>query len=185
MPPFKQTCDLVPTRTDNSGKPSDHNKELSSTPKPYGNLDLCDQSCKAMPLLLSGMAQNYIFSEQGHLGQAGDGPLAHKELPRVVEEQLIICASIPFCCLTSSVTLTTDTSLLGWRAHYNTVTIQIRWTAHKTSLHMNLTKLGVGVRNARPPFPAPYCGKAIWVMSDNMSCKFYVNKASLVTIMLA
>lgn len=45
--PVRQICDLVRSGRDKSGKPLEHNNELSSILEPYGSLHLCDQSHKA------------------------------------------------------------------------------------------------------------------------------------------
>lgn len=70
--------------------------------------------------------------------------------------------------------ITTDTSLIGWRAHLQNHTIQGCWSQTKTHLHINLLERRAA-HNACTHFFPLIKNRTIRVMTG-IGCMFYINR---------
>lgn len=78
---------------------------------------------------------------------------------------------VPFIRSSQTITITAEVSLLGWRAHLGTYTVQDRWSIQGSYLHISIVELRA-VRKACIHF-LPLIRDRI--MTDNLACMFYFN----------
>ena len=72
-------------------------------------------------------------------------------------------------------TITTDASLLGWGATFNTQMTSGRWTQHERTLHINLLETRA-IHQAIDRWKQVLRGHAVTVLTDNTTAMAYVNR---------
>ncbi|KAF7247669.1 Macrolide export ATP-binding/permease protein MacB [Varanus komodoensis] len=86
-----------------------------------------------------------------------------------------LTVGVPFQQQQPSVSLHTDASLMGWRAHCANLLTQGTWQAHKKTEHINILEL-LAVFKALRSFEPTLLNRSIQVASYNVVTVFYINK---------
>lgn len=79
-----------------------------------------------------------------------------------------VYSGVPFQQKPETITLTTDTSLVGWGAHLGDSTIQGRWSPEESNLHINLLELRV-VQNTCQRFLPLIRDRTVQILRDNLA----------------